>query len=141
MSTIPQPSGKPLGPPPAYSELPNSAQQQRPAPPPHHPAPGGLGVPGSSGYSPPSAPFAFPHPHPHPGSYGPTPIAQQTQLLPYYDPRSPYAIAEATSRARWRFVFAALWAVFILSVVSAATGWEVERARMSRLERGWYAVQ
>ena len=42
-------------------------------------------------------------------------------------------------RARWRFVAAALWAVFILSVVSAATGWEVERARMRVVERGWYA--
>ena len=131
MSTIPQPAGKPYDPPPAYSVLPN-----QPAAPPLDQA-----ASGSSASSNGPAPFgAFPA-HAHAGYYGPTPIAQQAQLLPYYDPRSPHAVQEATSRARWRFVFAAIWAVFIISVVSAATGWEVERARMSRMEKGWYAFK
>ena len=59
--------------------------------------------------------------------YGPTNIIQQaTHVLPYYDPRSPYAIAEANSRARWRFVGAVCWAVLILALMSLVTGWEID---------------
>ena len=76
-----------------------------------------------------ASPFLFPAPA-HAG-YGPTPIAQQAQLLPYYDPRSPYAVTAANQRARWRFIEAAVWAVVILSVVSFVTGWEV-RMMMAR---------
>ncbi|KAI0638597.1 hypothetical protein C8Q77DRAFT_1154219 [Trametes polyzona] len=112
MSRPNQPSGKPLTPPPAYSEHPDPGQQHVS---PNHSS-------STSPYSPSGAPLPFPA---HAG-YGPTPIAQQTQLLPYYDPRSPYAIAEAAARARWRFIEAVLWAVFILGVVSFVTGWEIQ---------------
>ncbi|KAI8982776.1 hypothetical protein BD414DRAFT_491094 [Trametes punicea] len=115
MSSSPQPSGKSLTPPPAYSEHPDS---QLPQPPPNTSA-------SASPYTAVGAPLPFPA---HAG-YGPTPIAQQTQLLPYYDPRSPYAIAEANSRARWRFIEAVLWAVIILGFVSFLTGWEIQVMR------------
>ncbi|KAI0737679.1 hypothetical protein C8Q80DRAFT_1114745 [Daedaleopsis nitida] len=107
-------SGKPPSPPPAYSE--------HPAPTPHNLAAGQSPVPGSS-QSPTSPPLPFPA---HAAYYGPTPIAQQTQLLPYYDPRSPYAISEASHRARWRFITAALWAIVIMTIVSFVAGVEVE---------------
>ncbi|KAL5507916.1 hypothetical protein ACEPAH_5534 [Sanghuangporus vaninii] len=54
--------------------------------------------------------------HPQHQVYGPTPLPQQLQqgaLLPYYDPRSPYAMEQAVSRARWRFIGALLWAIGI----------------------------
>ncbi|KAI0722480.1 hypothetical protein C8Q76DRAFT_718979 [Earliella scabrosa] len=113
MSAVPQPSGKPITPPPAYSEYAEPQNQHLST---------AQAAPGSS-QSPVASPLAFPT---HAAYYGPTPIAQQAQLLPYYDPRSPYAIAEATHRARWRFITAAVWAVAILSLVSFAMGWEVE---------------
>ena len=71
--------------------------------------------------------FTSPQPFsPHSG-YGPTNIIQQqTHLLPYYDPRSPYAVAEASSRARWRFVGAFCWAILILAVASAVLGVEID---------------
>lgn len=79
------------------------------------------------------SPLAFPA---HPG-YGPTPIANQhTHVLPYYDPRSPYAIAEANSRARWRFVGAFIWALLILAILSVLCGVEVQIQRQPW--RGWW---
>jgi hypothetical protein len=57
-----------------------------------------------------------------PLNFGPTPLLQSEPtlgLLPYYDPRSPYAIAEATTRARWRFICASLWAVGIIALLLA----------------------
>ncbi|KAI0774737.1 hypothetical protein BD413DRAFT_670087 [Trametes elegans] len=104
MTSSSQPSGKPLTPPPAYSEHPQANEQSAS---PHQST-------STSPYTPVGPPLPFPV---HAG-YGPTPIAQQTELLPYYDPWSPYAVAEATSRARWRFIEAVLWAVSILAVPS-----------------------
>ncbi|KAI0758104.1 hypothetical protein C8Q74DRAFT_300327 [Fomes fomentarius] len=127
MSAVPQPSGKSPTPPPAYSEYPEHQQQ-------HH----SRGQVAGSSQSPVPSPLAFPT---HAAYYGPTPIAQQTQLLPYYDPRSPYAIAEASHRARWRFITAAIWAMAIIAVVSFVMGWEVQvvMARGSRGEPGVFA--
>ncbi|RPD67380.1 hypothetical protein L226DRAFT_529731 [Lentinus tigrinus ALCF2SS1-7] len=123
MSGGPQQSGKPLTPPPAYSEHLEPHEQ--------HPSTNQGASTSSS--SPLSPGLSFPT---HAAYYGPTPLPQQTQLLPYYDPRSPYAVAEANHRARWRFITAALWAVAILTFVSFITGWEVEamRAREARME-------
>jgi hypothetical protein len=48
---------------------------------------------------------------------GPTPITSQgVHLLPVHDPRSPHAMREAISRARWRFVYAFLvaWGISLL---------------------------
>ena len=62
---------------------------------------------------------------PHAGQpYGPTPLSatQQAALLPYYDPRSPYALEQAVKRARWRFIGAMLWAVGIWVGVGLITG-------------------
>ena len=117
MAAAPQSSGKPLTPPPAYTEYPDPQQHQPTS-----------SNPAGNAQSPVAAPLSFPT---H-GGYGPTPIAQQTQLLPYYDPRSQYAVAEANRRARWRFIEAALWALVVLSVVSFVTGWEVEQALAGR---------
>jgi len=69
--------------------------------------------------------------------YGPTPIQQQTQLLPYYDPRSPYAMAEANSRARWRFITAFLWAVALVGLMSFLTGYEVSLRMRDMHHGGW----
>ncbi|KAF8559164.1 hypothetical protein OG21DRAFT_1481014 [Imleria badia] len=52
-----------------------------------------------------------------PPSFGPTPLMQSQPtlgLLPYYDPHSPYSIEAATSRARWRFIGAAFWAIGLI---------------------------
>ncbi|KAF8414410.1 hypothetical protein L210DRAFT_3385297 [Boletus edulis BED1] len=52
-----------------------------------------------------------------PSSFGPTPLvpSQPTLgLLPYYDPHSAYFIEAATSRARRRFIGAALWAIGLI---------------------------
>lgn len=49
-----------------------------------------------------------------PPPFGPTPLMQSQPtlgLLPYYDPHSPYSIEAATSRAKWRFIGAAFWAI------------------------------
>lgn len=99
-------SPKPSSPPPAYTEI-DPAQ-----------------LPSSSAT--PHSPTAF---STHTG-YGPTAItAQQQTILPYYDPRSPYALEEATSRARWRFIGALFWAVLILALTSFLLGVEVDIQR------------
>ncbi|KAL4081528.1 hypothetical protein V8B97DRAFT_2001685 [Scleroderma yunnanense] len=54
--------------------------------------------------------------------FGPTPLAQSEPtlgVLPYYDPQSPHSLETAVSRARWRFVSAALWAVGVILVMVA----------------------
>lgn len=105
-------ASKPSSPPPAYTELPDSSQYLASASQPR---------PSSNSTSPSQS---FPSPIPHHPSYGPTPIAQQTHLLPYYDLRSNYAIAESTSRARWRFAGALIWALVILLCVGILLGAE-----------------
>ncbi|OCH94493.1 hypothetical protein OBBRIDRAFT_831735 [Obba rivulosa] len=111
---------KPSSPPPAYTEF---------AEPHSHPAPSHsrAHLPAAPESTPPSAsgPAPLPSVFPTHVPYGPTPIAQQAALLPYYDPRSPHAIAESESRARWRFIGAFMWAVIILALVGVATGYEV----------------
>ncbi|KAH9854934.1 hypothetical protein C2E23DRAFT_883481 [Lenzites betulinus] len=126
MAVSAQPSGKPVTPPPAYSEQPEAHQQHL--------------SPNQSTSASPYTPVAAPLPFPAHAGYGPTPIAHQAQLLPYYDPRSPHAMEEAASRARWRFVEAVLWAVFILSAVSFVMGWEIRimTARVAGVETGAY---
>jgi len=106
------PTSKPDSPPPAYTEFAESAPQ-----------PQSSTMNTSDGGSVTNMPSTAPFPT-HAG-YGPTPIAQQTALLPYYDPRSPHALAEAGARARWRFFGAVLWALVILTLVSFVTGYEV----------------
>lgn len=68
-------------------------------------------------------------------AYGPTPIPQQLQqgvLLPYYDPRSPYAMQQAVSRARWRFAGALVWALGIWVAFGILTGGIVIDIRRAR---------
>lgn len=111
-------------PPPAYSAIPSidSAATDRS---PERP----------SSSQAPSAPLPFPvygtsfpselPEHTQHQAYGPTPLPQQLQqgtLLPYYDPRSPYAMEQAVSRARWRFVGAFLWAIGIYAACGFITG-------------------
>ncbi|KAH8118665.1 hypothetical protein DFH11DRAFT_692710 [Phellopilus nigrolimitatus] len=108
---------KPDSPPPAYSAIPSIASPALSA-----------NQSASSSYSQPSLvpapsgpPFAIHQHNPH--TYGPTPILQQqAALLPYYDPRSPYSIEQAVSRARWRFVGAILWAIGIWIAFGLVTG-------------------
>lgn len=102
-TSSPSSTPKPSSPPPAYTEFPDQSSQQQ------------------------SSTMSAPDPAPFPthAGYGPTPIAQQTQLLPYYDPRSPHALAEAGVRARRRFIGAMLWAVAIVLLASSITGYEV----------------
>ncbi|KAG1755418.1 hypothetical protein EDB19DRAFT_1661192 [Suillus lakei] len=101
-------------PPPAYSAPPHnlgpSGPLQRPSSP-HERIPGAYPQRGSSFFGANATPSFIPPPN-----FGPTPLLHSDPtlgLLPYYDLRSPYAIAEATSRARWRFICASLWAVGI----------------------------
>lgn len=102
-------------PPPAYSAHPHnsgsSGQVQRPSSP-HERIPGAYPHHTSSFFGSSVTPSFIPPPH-----FGPTPLLHSDPtlgLLPYYDLRSPYAIAEATSRARWRFICASLWATGIV---------------------------
>ncbi|KAI0650844.1 hypothetical protein C8Q79DRAFT_945346 [Trametes meyenii] len=115
-------SGKPLTPPPAYSEHPQMYPQRTSA--------------NQSASTSPYTPVGQPLPFPAHAGYGPTPIAQQTQLLPYYDPRSQYAVEEATTRATWRFIEAVLWALLTLGLamgfMSLAVGWEFQFLRVRR---------
>ncbi|KAI0686494.1 hypothetical protein BC835DRAFT_1235351, partial [Cytidiella melzeri] len=110
-------SQKPPSPPPAYAELDHPGQSTSSSQP--HIT---------------SQPPAHRHPD---GYYGPTPLMAQpqTHILPYYDPRSQHSVAESTTRARWRFIGALLWALLILSVVSTVCGMEADIQR--RPWRGW----
>lgn len=108
-SSSPTSQSKPSSPPPPYTEIADPALYAQPS----------TSVPVGGPNAPASSPF------PTRTAYGPTPIQQQTQLLPYYDPRSPYAIAEANSRARWRFLVAFVWAVALVALMSLLTGYEV----------------
>ncbi|KAI0677652.1 hypothetical protein C8Q78DRAFT_1003772 [Trametes maxima] len=130
MSSPAQSSGKPVTPPPAYSEHPQMYTQPT--------------SPNQSVSASPHTPVGRPLPFPVHAGYGPTPIAQQTQLLPYYDPRSQYAFEEATTRARWRFTKAVLWAMFTLGLalgfMSVAAEWEFQALDVRRIavETGLY---
>ncbi|KAG2369731.1 hypothetical protein BDR07DRAFT_1388199 [Suillus spraguei] len=121
---LPEQSGvlKPEVLPPAYSVHPHNSGPsgqgpvQQPSSP-HERIPGAYPHRASSFFGTNSTPSFIPPPH-----FGPTPLLQSDPtlgLLPYYDPRSPYAIAEATSRARWRFICASLWAIGIVMWVVA----------------------
>ncbi|KIJ69933.1 hypothetical protein HYDPIDRAFT_104595 [Hydnomerulius pinastri MD-312] len=123
-----QPSANPDTPPPAYSiHIPGpNSQQQGPPSSQHSPQntmPGHYPNRAQSLFSSSSGPQFAPPPH-----FGPTPLMQSQPtlgLLPYYDPRSPYSVEAAASRARWRFIGAALWAVgliVLLLVVGAMRG-------------------
>ncbi|KAG2155062.1 uncharacterized protein EDB93DRAFT_1063890, partial [Suillus bovinus] len=108
-------------PPPAYSAHPHnsepSGQVQQPSSS-HERMPGAYPAHCTSSFFGSNATTSFiPPPH-----FGPTPLLQSDPtlgLLPYYDLRSPYAIAEATSRARWRFINASLWATVIFMWLAA----------------------
>ncbi|KAH9948742.1 hypothetical protein B0H21DRAFT_820677 [Amylocystis lapponica] len=124
VQSTPSPT-KPSSPPPAYTELPLE-----------HPQPSSqLAHNDSPLISGPSAAAAPIH-----SGYGPTPIAQQVQLLPYYDPRSSYALAEAEARTRWRFVGAVLWALLIILLGGFITGWEAHQRIHHPRFGGWMKV-
>ncbi|OJA19321.1 hypothetical protein AZE42_00414 [Rhizopogon vesiculosus] len=104
--------------PPAYDVYPHNNSSSGPVPRPNsHPQ-----IPGAYPHRAQSlfgtnAASSFTPPH-----FGPTPLLQSEPtlgLLPYYDPRSPYAIAEATTRAQRRFICASLWAVGIIMLLLA----------------------
>ncbi|THH11932.1 hypothetical protein EW145_g339 [Phellinidium pouzarii] len=104
---------KPDSPPPAYStipSIPSPVQQSESSP---HSLSGSASIPYVTG----------PFHHQQGTTYGPTPILQQQGcLLPYYDPRSPYSMEQAASRARWRFIGALAWAVGIWIAFGIVTG-------------------
>jgi hypothetical protein len=108
------------GPPPPYAGKPHVAA---PYPPPH---------PFNGSHA--TGPFVSPPRSP----YGPTPIRLYPEgvgILPYYNPEAFHTqelIAEATRRARWRFLEALMWAVIIWCAVGALTGATVAEARALR---------
>ena len=112
-----QPSAKPSSPPPAYTEI------EIAGPPP----PQLQSHQTSSPYNPHAA-LSSPSQFPSHTGYGPTSIVaqQQAALIPYYDPRSPHAIAQAGSRARQRFLSAIAWAICILFLAGFIMGWEIQ---------------
>jgi hypothetical protein len=112
--------------PPAYSVHPHASDS--PAGPvpqpssPHPQIPGAYPHRAQSMFDTNAPPSFTPLPH-----FGPTPLLQSDPtlgLLPYYDPRSPYAIAEATTRARWRFICASLWTVGIIALLLAVSAFK-----------------
>ncbi|KAF7970253.1 hypothetical protein HWV62_32379 [Athelia sp. TMB] len=118
MAIQPQEGAKqaiPPSPPPTYSES-------------TMPGPSSQTPPRSYADQPFFAPLSSPPMPTHP-LFGPTPIAQQQgALLPYHDPRSPYAITQASSRARWRFIGAVFYAVIIWMALVVVLGVEIPEA-------------
>ncbi|CAE6514922.1 unnamed protein product [Rhizoctonia solani] len=106
------------GPPPPYTL--HKPPTQGPYPPPH-PFNGSHAI----------GPFVSPPRSP----YGPTPIGAGggVGILPYYNPEALHAdelLEEASRRARWRFIEAFLWALFLwclLGAMTSATVMEVRR--------------
>ncbi|KZT06521.1 uncharacterized protein LAESUDRAFT_653366 [Laetiporus sulphureus 93-53] len=111
---------KPSSPPPPYSEFVEPSQQSARSPQSHN-----------------TMNSPSPAPVPSHVGYGPTPIPQQTHLLPYYDPRSPHAVQEATRRARRRFIEAFLCAIGILALISLLTGVEAHMNLHAVRIGGW----
>ena len=74
-------------------------------------------------------------------AYGPTPLAASQSammpVLPYYDPRSPWAMEVATSRARRRFFGALLWGFVIWLAIGSLVGGVVGDARRPRQGGSW----
>jgi len=52
-------------------------------------------------------------------------VQQEALLLPYFDPRSAFALQEAAARAKWRFLLALIYALIIMFVLGIATGAEI----------------
>lgn len=81
-----------------------------------------------------------PPPPPSQRVYGPTPLAASqsamTTVLPYYDPRSPWAMEAAASRARRRFFGALLWAFVIWLAIGSLVGGVVDDAGRRRVVGG-----
>jgi len=119
-----QSSSKPPTPPPIYSEA-DSIFTVTPLPQPGPTFPMPLYAD-----QPFFAPLPSPPSHPH-TLFGPTPISQQQGLLiPYYDQRSPYAIEQAVSRARWRFFGGLMWAcgIYIIGfIIGGVQIWAIQR--------------
>ena len=69
-------------------------------------------------------------------TYGPTPLQADTStILPYYDPRSPWALHAAASRARWRFLGALFWAGILWVALGSLVGGAVDD--MARGDGSW----
>jgi hypothetical protein len=93
-------------------------------------------------------PLPQPMPAPPPQrAYGPTPLlaapqqSQTTTALPYYDPRSPWAMQAAAARARRRFFGALFWGCVIWLAVGSLVGGAVDDARRRRGGGGSWAVE
>jgi hypothetical protein len=86
-----------------------------------------------SGQSLPELPTAGPQPAHH-ASFGPTPLTTQP-LIPYayYDARSPYSVAQADMRARWRLIGALLWGFGLWAVIGLLVGVEVVEYDITRV--------
>lgn len=126
MATASQSQPLTPNPPPAYTDsLPTFIITFPTSPMPQYPDQGYFAPLSSPPLS--SSPLALPafSQNPPQSHFGPTPISSSQQQgllnipLPYYDPRSPYAIEQALSRARWRFFGGFLCAVGILATVTA----------------------
>jgi len=66
-------------------------------------------------------------------NFGPTPLTTQALTsYAYYDARSPYALAQADNRARWRLIVALLWAFGLWFAVACLLSVELTAHR-----HGW----
>lgn len=109
------PPSAPAEAPPAYVDIPN---------------PSGSGLPTPVTQPGPAVVVPFPTTN-HGSPFGPTPINSQSHLIPYYDARSPAAVAESHQRAGRRFFGAFLWALLVLLITGAIVGGgtEIEMGR------------
>lgn len=106
-------------PPPTYSE--STALKVSPPRQAERPAPGS------------SSSFGVPGVFPVQPAMGPTPLAPGgPTVLPYYDPRSPYSLAEARVRARRRFFWALLMALALFALGGGFTGTAIHEAQRRR---------
>ncbi|KAF8239018.1 hypothetical protein L208DRAFT_1386869 [Tricholoma matsutake] len=80
-------------------------------------------------------------PRPVHNEFGPTPLTTQA-LTPYayYDARSPYSLAQADSRARWRFIVTLLWALALWFAFGCLVSVQLTTRRHSGWQSRMYTI-
>ncbi|KAF8504222.1 hypothetical protein JB92DRAFT_781516 [Gautieria morchelliformis] len=138
------PKSVPPSSPPTYAEV--AASRPRPAERAAQPINSGAATPSYAAQNPQPQPGRQQAYEPMPGPppqrvYGPTPLAashaETGTVLPYYDPRSPWAMQSATSRARRRFFAALFWGCVIWLAVGSLVGGVVDDAGRRRGGGSW----
>ncbi|KAJ4479134.1 hypothetical protein J3R30DRAFT_2722469 [Lentinula aciculospora] len=78
--------------------------------------------------------------HPNPVNSGPTPASALHIPYAYYDPRSAHSLAEADTRAKWRFWLTLLWVLGVWVLCGLLASWIEQRhpGWFEDIEDGWH---